>query len=591
MGGASQPNPSGRVVRSLHKWAIQSLAQSLAPEGPVEWPEGLTPTDTLHLLAELAQQGHWTSLEPFILRLDVLLAALQVSGERQVLHRVYQGLIDAGQPIHQAHPAALKARLNPQGHANTNQWRACLNGASNYAGFLMEAGWFDQARQVWLELEIWTRGVTDLSRFRLEVRIQLLQTLSSYCLFDEAETLAQDLLNQLGNRDPSDERWSVYLRAWLYSALSYNHFAQGHYGAAYDWGRAAVQELHHPDGPPRIVLDVLCQASKAYVVKRRFEQAEILVSQACLYAQEVYGVHHLRYADALMALGCYLQNVDSIKKSVQIYHQVLKIRKGVFGSNNVKVALTLEDLAYVTYVQEYNCGNFAESRDMAYSALRILEHRLPKHHLLKASAKRVVALIIEEMAVDDTNQTKKQCLLEQAERLHLSSLSLAKAAFGEMNVQTAKHYGNLGRLYQSMGRFKQAEEKHLKAIDIKEKLLGKDDYEVCLSVGHLASLYNYELKDYDKAEKLYLRSVRISETLFGPAYSELEYDYRGLIQLYQQLEDYDKYLEYFHKFENWKLLRDRRHEEEERENQNVAAKVRMALPEIVKAVVTEGGPH
>ena len=27
-------------------------------------------------------------------------------------------------------------------------------------------------------------------------------------------------------------------------------------------------------------------------------------------------------------------------------------------------------------------------------------------------------------------------------------------AFGESNVQTAKHYGNLGRLYQSMKRFK-----------------------------------------------------------------------------------------------------------------------------------------
>jgi hypothetical protein len=39
-------------------------------------------------------------------------------------------------------------------------------------------------------------------------------------------------------------------------------------------------------------------------------------------------------------------------------------------------------------------------------------------------------------------------LLRKAEELHLSALDLAVRAFGEQNVQTSKHYGNLGRLYQ-----------------------------------------------------------------------------------------------------------------------------------------------
>ena len=50
---------------------------------------------------------------------------------------------------------------------------------------------------------------------------------------------------------------------------------------------------------------------------------------------------------------------------------------------------------------------------------------------------------------------------------------------------------------------------HLKAIEIKENLLGENDYEVALSVGHLASLYNYDMTMYEEAEKLYLRSIRI----------------------------------------------------------------------------------
>jgi hypothetical protein len=60
----------------------------------------------------------------------------------------------------------------------------------------------------------------------------------------------------------------------------------------------------------------------------------------------------------------------------------------------------------------------------------------------------VLALILEEIAIDHVNKEESQQLLRRAEELHLSALSLAVSAFGEMNVQTAKHYGNLGRLYQ-----------------------------------------------------------------------------------------------------------------------------------------------
>lgn len=55
---------------------------------------------------------------------------------------------------------------------------------------------------------------------------------------------------------------------------------------------------------------------------------------------------------------------------------------------------------------------------------------------------------------------------------------------------------------------------HLKAIGIKEELLGPDDYEVGLSIGHLASLYNFHMNRYRDAEKLYRRSIAISKYIF-----------------------------------------------------------------------------
>nr|KAG5686436.1 hypothetical protein BaRGS_017704 [Batillaria attramentaria] len=247
--------------------------------------------------------------------------------------------------------------------------------------------------------------------------------------------------------------------------------------------------------------------------------------------REHFGAHHPKYSDALLDYGFYLLNVDAITSAVQVYQMALDIRISVFGGNNLFVAIAYEDLAYASYVFEYSSGKFDGARDQANKSIKVLCHILPQDHLLLSSSKRVKALILEEVAIDSHDKKEEEKLLSEAQELHLQSLELAKKAFGENNVQTAKHYGNLGRLYQSMHRFEEAEEMHLKAIDIKERLLGPDDYEVALSVGHLASLYNYDMNKFEEAEKLYLRSINIGKALFGEAYSGLEYDYRGLLRL------------------------------------------------------------
>lgn len=57
-----------------------------------------------------------------------------------------------------------------------------------------------------------------------------------------------------------------------------------------------------------------------------------------------------------------------------------------------------------------------------------------------------------------------QSLLLEAEKLHQSALKITIEAFGEVNVQTAKHYGNLGRLYQSMGKYQVSAIQHTSSV-------------------------------------------------------------------------------------------------------------------------------
>jgi hypothetical protein len=84
---------------------------------------------------------------------------------------------------------------------------------------------------------------------------------------------------------------------------------------------------------------------------------------------------------------------------------------------------------------------------------------------------------------------------------------------------------------------------HLKAIAIKEQLLGVEDYEVGLSIGHLASLYNYHMKKYKKAEQLYLRSIAISE--YCSYVSRQEIALQVLFSLYGVMLLYLKEVLYF----------------------------------------------
>lgn len=183
---------------------------------------------------------------------------------------------------------------------------------------------------------------------------------------------------------------------------------------------------------------------------------------------------------------------------------------------------------------------------------------LPSDHLLMASAKRVKALILEEVALDMPilqNAGEQENYLKEAERLHKEALESSFKTFGEKNVLTAKQYGNLGRLYQSMKKLTEAKTMHLKAIAIKEELLGPYDYEVALSVGHLASLYNYQMCQYKDAEALYKRSIEINIDLFGEAYSGLEYDYRGITHVYVKLVDTQNVQFYEQKMREWRRLR------------------------------------
>ena len=92
----------------------------------------------------------------------------------------------------------------------------------------------------------------------------------------------------------------------------------------------------------------------------------------------------------------------------------------VFGENNIKTAVAHEDLAYATYVYDYNYGNYEKSLAHSNISVRIVNKLLDPDHLLHASTSRLRALILEELAFDETSSRKKERLLKEGEIIKVS---------------------------------------------------------------------------------------------------------------------------------------------------------------------------
>ena len=60
------------------------------------------------------------------------------------------------------------------------------------------------------------------------------------------------------------------------------------------------------------------------------------------------------------------------------------------------------------------------------------------------------------------------------------------------------------------------------------------------------------MEEYSKAEQLLLRAVRIRKELFGPSFSELEFNYEDLLRIYELTGNHEKFLEYQEILEGWR---------------------------------------
>ena len=195
--------------------------------------------------------------------------------------------------------------------------------------------------------------------------------------------------------------------------------------------------------------------------------------------------------------------------------------------------------------------------------MKILTKQLGSDNILLVTSKATLAAIKTDNAKKEISERKKKKLLKEVEKLQTEIVDVCKGVLGEFNPLTARLMANLGNTYQYMGKNSEAEELLNRALELQTAMLGPDDNEVAKCHQLLAVLYDENKGQYNKAEEHFIKANKTWEKLFGPGYSQLGFNYNGLIDVYRKTGDDTKRRMFEEKKQGWEELQKETKKEKE----------------------------
>lgn len=527
------------------------------------------PTEVLYAIYEnMHEREKFCQLGYEWCNVDVFHRMLMHKSKRVEIHKMYETLVRMGTTVSGTLLAVVKQRVDwllEDPSWTYEELETLYDFALEFGVFLLDACSYIWAGEAFFYCQSLLRRVPMRPGWRqqklFELNYWLLEYYTGNCIYTEAintcshfDALIAHVERNGSQADFRDDAAVNFPQILIQCAVLW--FQMGDYKQALRYAVKALKMLVSRKTTMRTTINVLRYSSKILICLRQFRAAMRLIEHA-VYLTLKYFDGGRRFTCVLFDFAFCLVNQDRVEQALQVYEKALQMREDQFGPFSVKTSQALEDVAYALYVHEYGTGHFQKASEFADRAVEINKRLLPEDHILIASSQRMKALIMEEQALGLDDEKQRANMLDEALKLHTLALEHYERRFGENNIHTAKNYGNIGRLYQSMGLFELSEEMHCKAIAIKTRVLGEDDYETALSMGHLAALYTHDMNKQEEARDLYLRSIEIALKMFGESFTGLEYDYRGLLRVYRELGNPDEANVYRLKLMDWEYARSR----------------------------------
>jgi tetratricopeptide (TPR) repeat protein len=248
-----------------------------------------------------------------------------------------------------------------------------------------------------------------------------------------------------------------------------------------------------------------------------YEQAKPMLEKALKLKKSIYGDDNLSVADTLHNLGIISDDQGKYEEAASFFRQSLDIRSHKLGPDDPEVARSLNSLAIVYWNQE----KYAEAEPLFERSLAIKEKALGPDHPDLAST------LINLGALKHTQRK-----YEEAEALFKRALAISEKNLGPEHPDLGTILNNLAALYEDQNRRAEAEPLYLRCLTTWEKALGPNHPDVAIAVHNLANLYR-NLGRYAEAEPLYLRSLAIWEKALGPDHPYVGISLRERANLYR----------------------------------------------------------
>jgi tetratricopeptide (TPR) repeat protein len=251
--------------------------------------------------------------------------------------------------------------------------------------------------------------------------------------------------------------------------------------------------------------ELLCKTGSYLMARGRYEEAQPLLVQAVVSAEQLYGPDHPALLPRLLKRAELSWRQEEFEPAEQVLQRALALGEHHLSPTHPQIAEVLSDLAKV-----YRQQNMYEQAESVYQrALRIQERQLGSEY------PETVAVLSHLAAVYQC-----QGKYERAEPLYQRALRIQEQQSGPWHPQITEMLNALATLYCQQGKYAQAEPLYQRALHIQEQQLRFEYPETAVVLSNLADLYRKQGR-YKQAEPLYVQSLHIREQHVGPEHPEV----------------------------------------------------------------------
>ena len=284
-----------------------------------------------------------------------------------------------------------------------------------------------------------------------------------------------------------------------------------------------IGEFFHPE-----FATSLHNIGMVYIHLRHYKEAEEYLSIACKLRKNIFGSNNIDYAISLEGLaGVYIETKNYDKAETYLLESLVIQKNNTDITTNLDFANTLNTLGHLYQ----STKNYKKAKEFLYEALKIRQEVL-------GTSNNTYAITLANIGIccDNLNDYKS------AEKHLLIALDILRN--NNDDDYTASTLNSLGVLYNDLGRYSTAKKYLFEALEMRKCIYGLE-HSIYAETLHDISVLYYDNGDYQSAKAYAVQAMKIRKNTLGTSHPDYVTSLQCLAHTYRSLGDYPTAIKYY----------------------------------------------